>query len=175
MGILGFIVGTVAGQLCGSWVFWRVRDNNPRPETQEAFAAAAAGLVTAVIATAMYIPLGVHTWVGGIGTPWGMAAFLALSMGLCQAVLFRGRPLRSRAGPIPRSSIIVAFALILGLTLLVAFVPAIRALVFGVDSRLRSLSRTRKDALVNLIAPAAELPIATVRRDVQGSHRSSAP
>ena len=35
-----------------------------------------AGLVTTVTASAIYIPLGVHTWLGGEGMPWGISVFL---------------------------------------------------------------------------------------------------
>jgi uncharacterized membrane protein (DUF2068 family) len=82
-------------------VYWQIRGDNPRPAKSETRATAAAGLVTTVIASAIYIPLDVHTWVGGEGTSWGASVFLALCMGICQALLFRGRPLRPRP---PRST-----------------------------------------------------------------------
>jgi hypothetical protein len=129
--LVGFIVGTIVGQFCGAWVYWRVRGKNPGPAMREALAAAAAGLVTAAIATAVYVPLDVHSWLGGIGAPWGASAFLALIMGVCQAVLFRGRPLRPAAGVITQRRFIAACVLIVGLILLAALIPGIRALVFG--------------------------------------------
>ena len=96
MGTPGFIIGTLAGQLSGAWVYWRIRGNTPEPSTREFDAAWAAGLVTTVVASAVYIQLGVHTWVGGAGTSWGMSVFLGICAGICQGILFRGRPLRPR-------------------------------------------------------------------------------
>jgi hypothetical protein len=90
MGVAGFIIGSVGGQFAGAWVYWQIRGDGPE---REARAAAAAGLVTMVIASAIYIPLRVHTWVGGTDAPWGVSVFLGLCMGLCQGILFRGRPL----------------------------------------------------------------------------------
>jgi len=96
MGVTGFIIGSVGGMFSGAWVYWQVRGDSPGAARREARAAAAAGLVTAVIDTVIFIPLGVHTWVGGDGTPWGMSVFLGLCMGMCQGMLFRGKPLRPR-------------------------------------------------------------------------------
>jgi hypothetical protein len=101
MGLAGFIIGTMAGQFSGAWVYWQIRGTGPGPAMRETYAAAAAGVVTAVVASAVYIPLGVHTWVGGNGISWGASVFLGMCMGICQAVLFRGRPLR---GPPPKST-----------------------------------------------------------------------
>ena len=127
----GFIVGTIVGQFCGAWVYWRVRGNRSGPAMREALAATAAGLVTAAIATAVYVPLDVHTWLGGLGAPWGASAFLAVMMGVCQALLFRGRPLRPTTSVITRSTFIATFLLILSLILLAVLIPGIRARVFG--------------------------------------------
>jgi len=96
MGVIGLIIGTSAGQFAGAWAYWQVRGYNPDPAVHEVLAAAAAGLVTTVVASAVYVLLGVHTWVLGDGTPWGMSVFIGLCMGLCQAILFRGRPSRAR-------------------------------------------------------------------------------
>jgi hypothetical protein len=93
MGTAGFVIGSVAGQFSGAWVYWRIRGDTSQSSMREGEAAWAAGLVTVVIASAIYVPLGVHTWVGGDGTHWGMSVFLGLCMGLCQGMLFRGRPL----------------------------------------------------------------------------------
>ena len=99
MGTLGFIIGTAAGQFSGAWMYWRIREARRTAAVREADAATAAGLVTTAVASAFYIPLGVHTWIGGDGTPWGASVFLAVCMGLCQGILFRGRPLRPRPRP----------------------------------------------------------------------------
>jgi len=94
--MFGFIVGTIAGQLAGSWTYWRVRGTGPTPTHPEWWSATAAGLVAAVAAAVLYLALNVHIWLGGVGSSRGLSLFLALCMGICQAVLFRGRPLRPR-------------------------------------------------------------------------------
>ena len=95
MGVAGFIIGTAAGQFSGAWAYWRIR-NRAGSADPEFDAAWAAGLVATVIASAVYIPLGVHTWLGGDGAPWGLSVFLGVCIGICQGMLFRGRPLRAR-------------------------------------------------------------------------------
>jgi hypothetical protein len=92
----GFIVGTIAGQFLGSWAYWQVRGHSAAHGVSEWLAATAAGVVATVVASAIYIPLGVHTWLGGEGTPWGAAVFMGVCVGICQGVLFRGSPLRPR-------------------------------------------------------------------------------
>jgi len=94
--MIGFIVGTIAAQLAGSWLYWQVRGADPQRRRPEWLAATAAGTLAAVVATAIYVPLRVHTWVGGSGTSWAASIFLGLCMGIVQAVLFRGRPLGPR-------------------------------------------------------------------------------
>jgi hypothetical protein len=94
MGMAGFIIGTVAGQFSGAWVYWQVRGNPAGAVARWIDEAMAAGLVTTIVASAIYIPLGVHTWLGGDGASWGESVFLGLCMGICQGLLFRGRPLR---------------------------------------------------------------------------------
>lgn len=92
MGMIGFIIGSAAGQLCGAWIYRLLRSSGRPPDVGRAAASTAAGLVTTVVSTGIYIPFGVHTWVGGDGTTWGASIFLAVCMGLCQAILGRGRP-----------------------------------------------------------------------------------
>ena len=96
MGVAGLVIGTVAGQFSGAWVYRRVRGNSPGPWS-EFDAAWAAGLVTTAVASAIYVPLGVHTWALGSDASWGMSVFLALCLGICQGMLFRGRPSGPRA------------------------------------------------------------------------------
>lgn len=93
MGAAGFLIASVAGQLSGAWVYWRVRGATETRPSTELRAATASGFVTALIASAAYIPLGIHTWAGGTGTHWGLSVFLGICLGICQAVLFRGSPL----------------------------------------------------------------------------------
>ena len=92
MGAAGFVIGTVAAQFSGAWAYWQVRGRGPG----EARAAVAAGLVATAVASATYVLVSVHTWLGGSGTPWSASVFLGLCVALCQGVLFRGRPLRRR-------------------------------------------------------------------------------
>ena len=94
MAIGGFIIGSVAGQFAGSWAYWRALGGRPSATRSEWVAATVAGLVATVVASVIYIPLGVQSWLLGEGASWGVSVFLAVCMGLCQGVLFRGRPLR---------------------------------------------------------------------------------
>ena len=97
----GFVVGTIAGQFSGAWAYWKVHGLSSSQTRPEWLAATAAGLVTTLIASTIYIPLGVHTWFGGEGNSWGASVFMGVCMGVCQGVLFRGRPWRSRAAAPP--------------------------------------------------------------------------
>jgi hypothetical protein len=96
VGVAGFLLGTAVGQLAGAWLYWRVRASHELI-AREFQAATAAGITTTVVASALYIPLHVHSWIGGEGTPWAASIFLALCMGICQGALFRGRPLGPRS------------------------------------------------------------------------------
>lgn len=96
MGIAGFILGTVAGQFAGAWIYGRIHG-------PELLAASAGGIVTTIVASLIYIPFGVHTWLGGEGTSWGASVFLGFCMGICQVLLFRGPPLRRQPSPPTRS------------------------------------------------------------------------
>ncbi len=66
MGVAGFVLGTLAGQFAGAWVYWRIRGNSPPPANREYDAAMAAGFVTTIVASAIYVPLGVHTWLSAM-------------------------------------------------------------------------------------------------------------
>jgi hypothetical protein len=90
MGVLGFIIGTLAGQLCGGVVYSRVSATE-RPLRRLA-ASIAAGFATAASASAVYVAFGVHRWLNGPESSWGPSLFLGVCMGICQAVLFRDRP-----------------------------------------------------------------------------------
>ena len=92
----GFIFGTLVGQFAGSWAYWRARGEDPSAPRSKWLAATIAGVVTSVAASAIYIPSRVHIWIGGEGTSWGASVFIAGCMGICQAVLVRGRPLSAR-------------------------------------------------------------------------------
>ena len=77
-------------------MYWQVRADGPAPGKRETGARLAAGIATAVAASAIFLVFGVHNWVGGDRTPWGASVLLGLCMGVCQGVLFRGRPWRGR-------------------------------------------------------------------------------
>jgi hypothetical protein len=94
LGLFGFVLGTVAGQLSGAFAYHWTKTTLGWSEIG---AAAASGVATSLIAALVYVPLRVHDWAGGSGSSAGLSAFLAVCMGLVQAVLFRGRPLPPRA------------------------------------------------------------------------------
>ena len=101
MGVLGFIIGTVAGQLCGAVVYSLVNASE-RPLRRLA-ASISAGLATAACASAVYVLFGVHRWINGPESSWGPSVFLGICIGICQGVLFRDRPFFARKGGRERS------------------------------------------------------------------------
>ena len=94
-----FALGTLAGQVTGAWVYRRVRGVGTVPKSHELYAATSAGLVTTVVASLVFLPLGLHKWLGSQGSTWPASIFIGLCIGICQAVLFRGRPLAPRTSP----------------------------------------------------------------------------
>jgi hypothetical protein len=89
----GFFIGTVAGITSGAWAYWRLRLKGSESAPNEGPAAVAAGLVTTVVASLVYILLGVHEGLAGEGYSWGVSISFGLCVGICQGALFRGRPL----------------------------------------------------------------------------------
>lgn len=87
-GIIAFIIGTVLAQFAGAFAYRRLHRS---PSVTEPVRAAATGLLTAIVATGLYIPLRVGEWLSG-AEDWRVSVFLALCIGICQAVLFKGRP-----------------------------------------------------------------------------------
>jgi hypothetical protein len=65
MGLLGSMIGTIAGQLAGAWAYWRVRSRPSKPPEGELSARLVAGFVTTIVASLLYVPLGVPEWLGG--------------------------------------------------------------------------------------------------------------
>ncbi len=96
--LAGFIVCSMASQFAGAWAYWRTRNALADRKRREFWAAMVAGVVTALVATAAYRPLRVDLWLGGEDAPWASAAFVGVCIGLCQAVLVRGRPLTQVLG-----------------------------------------------------------------------------
>ena|SRR2546425_1871391 len=88
----GFIIGSFVSQFAGAWAYWWVRGKDSSSTAPQWLAATAGGLAYTVVASAIYIPLHVHTWLGGEGTSWGASVFIAVCMALVQAILLPGRP-----------------------------------------------------------------------------------
>jgi len=88
MAILGVVIGLMAGVVCGAaayqWVSTRFKS--------QVLASVVSGLVTTLCASPIFIAFGVHRWLAGPEAPWTAAVFLALCYGICQGVLFKGRP-----------------------------------------------------------------------------------
>ena len=87
----GFIIGTMLGQLAGSWAYWKVYDRRADHNT-EWRESVVAGTVSAVVAAAVYIPTHVQIWLAGEHGTWKVAVFVAVCMGLCQGILWPERP-----------------------------------------------------------------------------------
>ena len=87
-GIIGFLIDTVSAQLAGASAYRRFHKS---PTISEPVRAAATGLLTAIVAAGLYIPFRVGEWLSG-AEDWRVSAFLALCIGICQAILFKGRP-----------------------------------------------------------------------------------
>jgi hypothetical protein len=87
-GPVGFILGTVPAQVAGASLYRRLQKS---PEITALRRSAATGLLSSIVATALYIPLGVGDWVNG-SEDWRVSAFLGLCVGICQATLFKDRP-----------------------------------------------------------------------------------
>jgi hypothetical protein len=90
VGVLGVVIGVMAGQLCGAFIYQRI---NTRPG-RKIIASVAAGLVTVLCASPVFIAFSVHRWLAGPEASWGASVFLAVCFGICQGVLFKDRPLR---------------------------------------------------------------------------------
>ena len=85
------VIGTVGAQFAGAWAYRRVDRSASGDTRRKVLSAIAAGAVTTIVAAPVYMIVGVDSWIG-IGTNWEMSAFFGVCMGICQAVLFRGRP-----------------------------------------------------------------------------------
>jgi hypothetical protein len=100
--MLGFVLGTVLGQLAGAAAYIQTK---ARLGFTELPAAIVAGLTTTVVASSVYLAFHVQEWLGSEPeAPVGYSVFLALCFGICQGVLFRGRPFarRTSEGYVPR-------------------------------------------------------------------------
>jgi hypothetical protein len=90
-GLAGFIIGTLAAQIVGASVYRRLVAVSQPKRLAAPIRALLTGLVTGVVATAVYIPLHVQEWISG-NSDWRVSAFLGLCIGTCQALLFKDRP-----------------------------------------------------------------------------------
>jgi len=91
-------IGLVPAQLAGAWTYWKVHEALfPQPR-REWVAASAAGFVTTLVSSLIYLAFGLHKH---LASSWGASVFLGLCFGICQGALFRGRPLRRRPSTKP--------------------------------------------------------------------------
>ena len=93
MGALSFLFGAVTGQIIGAWAY---RESKRRFKFGEWRAATVAGVVATVVTAPLFILNKVHEWLLGPGAHWGLSILMAVFVGICQGVLFRGRPLARR-------------------------------------------------------------------------------
>ena len=91
MGILGFLLGTMAGVVGGRVAYRRVtrKDSN-----RDVGGRVVAGITTAACASLVYVISDVHDWLLP-GSSWGMSVFMGICMGIAQTVLVRDRSLSS--------------------------------------------------------------------------------
>jgi hypothetical protein len=92
MGVIGLFIGTVISQVCGAAAYRRVLATLAQRPARSVLAGVAAGIVTALVATPLFILFGVHTWLAGPASGWPPSAFMGACMGLCQGALFKGLP-----------------------------------------------------------------------------------
>ncbi len=100
--MLGFLLGTVLGQVAGAAAYMQAKT---RFGFRELPAAIAAGLATTIVASVAFLVLRVHEWFGSDPeASRGISVFVGVCLGIMQGVLFRGRPLARREpqGHIPR-------------------------------------------------------------------------
>ena len=90
--MLGFIIGSFVAQFAGAGAYWQIRSRDSFSNGRPWVAAATGGVAYTLVASAIYIPFQVHTWLLGEGTSWGLSVFMAVVMSLVQAILLPGRP-----------------------------------------------------------------------------------
>ena len=99
MGVLGFFVGAVAAVLTGASVYRRLAGDQVQPPVHEIVAAVVTGLVASIVASTVYILVGVHTWALGPDASWVISVFFGVSIGLSTTVIIRSNWRRRKADP----------------------------------------------------------------------------
>ena len=82
----------MAGFFFGDLAYRRVLARYHRP----VIASIASGLFATLATSIAFVAIGVHKWFIGPEAPWTASVFLALCFGICEGVLFKGRPLLRR-------------------------------------------------------------------------------
>lgn len=89
-GPVGFIVGVLASQIAASTVYRRIRQGTTSDAARESRAVVASMAVAAPVASVIFIAFGVHHWLLGDETSWGLSLFFGVCIALTQGLLFRG-------------------------------------------------------------------------------------
>ena len=89
IGEIGTLVGLIVALPAGAYAYRRARAALG-PGRMLLAPAAVSMLVTAVVATAIFVPMRVHDWLGG--QDWRSSAFLAVCFGIVQGILGKDKP-----------------------------------------------------------------------------------
>ena len=82
------LIGLLPAQPAGAWTYSKLKRSSSPRWRREWVAASAAGLITTLVASAIYLALGLHRQLGGWS--WGASVFWGVCFGICQGVLGRG-------------------------------------------------------------------------------------
>ena len=88
-------IGLVPAQLAGASTYLKAKGSRSPRWSREWVAASVAGLVTTLVASPIYLVLGLHKQLAG-GSSWGASVFLAACFGIYEGALGRGRPLQRK-------------------------------------------------------------------------------
>ena len=88
-------IGLVPAQVAGAWTYLKVKRSSSPRWRREWIAVTAGGLGTTLVASLIYLGLGLHKQLQ-LPMSWGFSVFLGLCFGILQGVLFRGRPLQRK-------------------------------------------------------------------------------
>ena len=86
-------IGLLPAQLAGAWTYLKLHESDSIQLRREWIAASASGFATALVASLIYLALGLHKQLEPTMS-WGASVFFGVCFGICQGALFRGRPLR---------------------------------------------------------------------------------
>jgi len=88
-------IGLVPAQLAGAGTYVKIKDSSSPRWGREWVAASAGGLATTLVASLIYLALGLHKQLFP-PMSWGASVFIGVCWGIYQGVLGRGRPFRRR-------------------------------------------------------------------------------